>query len=136
MSVVANMRIVTEFNLSDETIADMLITAVQGAGSWVIDYELVPVHGDVKVRLLTRGEDNNPDDEVRYETNYATLRDAFRKCSSEGWEDHIGEWVHNDFHMAIRDRDLDTGEVDAGHIDANSGYAWLQIALFGEARYS
>lgn len=126
-----NVKIMLNFNVSDETIDDMLGTASMEVGYWVSEFDL-PVDGRVRV-VESEGDDGEP---VVHHTDYLTLREAFKKLADpDTFSVYIGQWVHEYFQAAITDRDENTGEIDAGHIDAHAADAWLQVAVFGSVKY-
>jgi hypothetical protein len=116
-----------EYNVSDETITDMLDAAGYGMTYWAKSMDFKVRGDDQYIEVV--------DDEGEiHEATYKALREAFGKLVDPG-QDLIGKWLHEYFVDSVKDRDEKTGEIDAGHIDASAGDAWVQIALFGELVY-
>jgi hypothetical protein len=101
----------------------MLDAAGYGIGYWARSMEI----GDRKITVTEH------DDTVRT-TDYVNLRKAFGDLVDPDQE-HVGRYLHEYFVSSITERDRDTGEIDAGHIDSEAADAWVQLALLNEVKY-
>jgi hypothetical protein len=128
------VRMTIEYNISDQTMVDMLDAAGYGIGYWARSLE--DTHDAAEtVIVVERGDIHGPDDQdVEHRTNYATLRDAFRKLAAPD-QDYVGSTIHGYFWDAVKERDESTGEIDAGHIDSDAADCLVQVALFNEVRF-
>ena len=133
MSTRTTLSYKVEYQVSDETITDMLDAAGYGMTYWATSMDF-KARGDNLYIEVTEGEEDDDGKPKVHEATYAKLREAFGKCADPN-QDLIGQWVHEYFVNAVKDRDEKTGEIDAGHIDASAGDVWVQIALFGEVVY-
>jgi hypothetical protein len=129
MSARTKLAYKVEYQVSDETITDMLDAAGYGMTYWATSMDF-KVRGDVQYIEVTDGED---EDKV-HEATYPKLREAFGKLADPA-QGYIGQWLHEYFVSAVKDRDEKTGEIDAGHIDASAADAWVQVAIFDELVY-
>jgi hypothetical protein len=123
-----------EYQVSDETITDMLDAAGYGMTTWAKSMDFKARGDNLYIEVTELDEEADDGCGEVHEVTYAKLREAFGKCADPG-QDLIGRWVHEYFLNAIKDRDERTGEIDAGHIDASAGDVWVQIAVFGELVY-
>lgn len=129
------VKMTVEYNISDQTMVDMLDAAGYGIGYWARSLE--DTHDAAETVIVVERGDlwDNPDaQDVEHRTNYATLRDAFRKLATPGQE-YVGSTIHGYFWDAVKDRDETTGEIDAGHIDSDAADCLVQVALFDDVRF-
>lgn len=116
-----------EYRVSDETITDMLDAAGYGMTYWASSMEFKAT-GDQQYIEVT-----DHDDKV-YKATYVALREAFGKLVDPA-QDYVGRTIHDYFRNAVEDRDRDTDEIDAGHIDSDAGDVWVQVALWDKVIY-